>query len=218
MEAPQAGTFHHCVPAPRHLHGVTAEVTAPSPTGKLCACALGASLRPFIQLCRAVAKPTPPPPVQSCKRAGTPRERGTHQRKSRKVPWDSTGLQDAVWRLEERRGAEHEVLCLRFFSLLCLSPASNPHLYSELVPEGTFQKQQAAPPKQLRDTPSMQFHLLPWPFFPRDPTAQWGHQGGPAWQVRAAGQGAASSMGPLSQGPGRTRAFRDQREVGPRGP
>lgn len=83
------------------------------------------------------------------------------------------------------------------FSLLCLSPASNPHLYSELVPEGTFQKQQACPVQTTqRHGSSMQFYFCRGQPFPETPPASGVTREGPAWQVRAAGQGAASSMGP----------------------
>ena len=82
-------------------------------------------------------------------------------------------------------------------SLLCLSPASNPHLYSELVPEGTFQKQQACPAQTTQRHGSlMQFHFCHGQPLPETPPVSAVTREGPAWQVRAAGQGAASSTDP----------------------
>lgn len=83
-----------------------------------------------------------------------------------------------------------------FHSRVCRQPPTQ-HLYSELVPEGTFQKQQACPAQTTqRHGSSMQFHFCHGQPLPETPPASAVTREGPAWQVRAAGQGAASSTDP----------------------
>lgn len=56
--------------------------------------------------------------------------------------------------------------------------------------------------------------LLPWPALSRDPTGEWGHQGGPSLAGKSCWAGGRLLHGSgLSQGPRRTRAFRDQRKA-----
>lgn len=77
-----------------------------------------------------------------------------------------------------------------FHSRVCRQPPTQ-HLYSELVPEGTFQKQQACPAQTTqRHGSSMQSHFCHGQPLPETPPASAVTREGPAWQVRAAGQGA----------------------------